>query len=198
MKEMNVSSVDKDNQLSRLRQEICQYQHEKEDLERKLIVEEAKVECVYEKKMVEETKVEKSSKEINTLMEELRNINTAKNLLLCQVQGLQKGLAEYRKTVELKEKENFKYKEQIYSLNDIVDELNSQLTDKIKELHTSTTYYKKLFEYQNNINEEVLKGLHRLAKYSTKPKCFTSRKYVEKNELLNELKERVSMLLMSC
>ena len=71
LKEMNVSSVDKDNQLSRLRQEICQYQHEKEDLERKLIVEEAKVECVYEKKMVEEFKVEKSSKEINRrIMEE--------------------------------------------------------------------------------------------------------------------------------
>ena len=196
---MNVSTVDNDNQLSRLRQEICQYQHEKEDLERKLIVEEAKVECVYEKKMVEETKVEKSSKEINTLMEELRNINTAKNLLLCKVQGLEKGLNEYRKTVELKENENFKYKEQITSLNCVVDELSSKLTDKIEEFQISTTNYEKLLQYQNNINEDVLKGLHRLAQYSTKPKCFTSRKYFEKNELLNELKETVSMLLLrSC
>ena len=42
LKEMTVNSLDKDDQLNRLRQEIIQYQNEKEDLERKLIVEEAK------------------------------------------------------------------------------------------------------------------------------------------------------------
>ena len=128
-------------------------------------------------------------------MEELSNLNTAKNLLLCQVQGLQKGLAEYRKTVELKEKENIKYKEQISSLNDIVDELNSQLTDKIKELHTSTTNYKKLFEYQNNINEDVLKGLHRLAQYSTKQKCLPVENMLKRTNFLMNWKRE---FLRSC
>ena len=196
LKHMNVSCVDKDYQLIKLKEEICKYQHKIKDLERKLIIEEAKVECVYEKKMVEETKVKTFSKKVDKLMAETHILNTKKNLLLYKVEGLENGLSESRITLQSTENELTEHKRRLASLNDIINELNLQLNEKSMELQTFKENYKKSLEFQHNINIDVLKGLHRLQQYSTKPRCFTSRKYFEKERLLNELKERVGMLLL--
>ena len=120
------------------------------ELDRDLNIAEAKVECVYLKKMDEEDKVKALSAELQKSNKQIKGFVTTKSILKSKIQGMDKRLDEYRQEVESKEECNVQtlkeitliksaYKQSIQRYQQInieyedLRKINTELERKLKE-----------------------------------------------------------------